>query len=111
METPVEVLKEIIIKNKQAHYEYLKEQESLITKREALISNIKLMSCVIKERREVCEAFVNVYFDERKRLRESAEKSLDKAIENGDSEVADIILKFLEIIYSENPFKTINKLI
>jgi len=111
MEKPVEVLKEIIIKNKQAHCDYLKEQESLITRREALISNIKLMSSVIQERRDLAETFISVYFDERKSLRESAEKSLDKAIEDGDSEVADIILKFIEIIYSDNPFKTINKLI
>lgn len=111
MNNPFDVLKEVIIKTKQAQFDYLKEQERLITKREALISNIKLMTSIIQERRDVAEIFISVYFDERKQLRESAEESLDKAIENGDYEVADVILKFIEIIYLGDPFKTINKLI
>lgn len=111
MNNPVDILKKAIINTKQAQFDYLKEQEKLITKREALIANTVLMTRIIKERRELAETFINVYFDERRSLRESAEKSLDKAIENGDFEVADIILKFIDIVYSDDPFKTINKLI
>ena len=103
-------IKELIIRTKRDHAEYLKQQEISITHRESLIANIKLMTNLATEKREISEATMKLFFEERKTLRTSAEKSLDKAIEIGDADIANVILKFIEIVYENDPFTLLNSL-
>lgn len=108
MEYLIEIINDFIIKNEQLHYEYFKEQESHITRRETMISDMILKSEILQKKREQLELEIKIHFEEKESLRNLLEQNLNKAIENADSVTADIILKFIETIYSNNPFNMIN---
>lgn len=104
-------VKNLIIDARKAHYDYLTEQELDTTQRERIIAGISAMTNAMKSRREAAEVVMNVFFDERRLLRNNAEDTLGKAMQIGDSEIAELALKFIEIVYNKNPFEVLNKLI
>lgn len=111
MDDIITEVKNLLINARKAHYEYLKEQELEATEREVIISSISAITNAMKSRRDVAEIVMNTFFEERKLLREKAEDTLQKAIQTGDSEIAELALRFIAIVYSKNPFQALDKII
>lgn len=94
-----------LLKNIDRGYsDYLKKEEIEDTERHKLRSKLSAMTLLVKSEREVKEVLSVEFFKERERLRKMSSKSLDKAIEIGDVETAEVILQFINTVYSKNIF-------
>lgn len=111
MEKLTEILKEVVIQNKREHFHTLEEFEFQLTQMEKQISRTKIEASILNARGEVADTLINQFFEERGRLCELLEKVLGEAIERADSEMTEVVLHVLEVLYSENVFKKINGVI
>ncbi|MDF2892045.1 MAG: hypothetical protein K0R80_2412 [Clostridia bacterium] len=111
MKDIVTEVNELIINARQSYYNYLKEQEMAATEREKSITQIKALSTALRAKREVMQVFTKNFFDERKMLRDMADNALNKAIETGDVELAQITMELIEFEYSKNLFEKLNHII
>ena len=76
-----------------------------ITEKEKAIARMKITAESIRANREAKEFFVKEFFAERKKLSEMINKSLDKAIEIGDTEIAELALQMINTMYEKNIFE------
>ncbi|MDY2966302.1 MAG: hypothetical protein SOR58_08900 [Megasphaera massiliensis] len=88
----------------KAHYQYLSEQEAHHTEMERQIADIKVRTAVLQANTELAQKYFQYQIEERERLFKSASAVLQKAIDNGNSECAEIAVKTLEIICRKSPF-------
>ena len=100
-----EDVKDIFIKlmtsSEKEFFNYLKQQEIKETKIHQKISDTIALTELVKSRREAFELMSSKFFKEKDRLSKMAIKSLDVAISQGDDELANIILNFLNVVYKE----------
>ncbi|MCD8503248.1 MAG: hypothetical protein LRY71_18325 [Bacillaceae bacterium] len=104
-------LKDLIIGAEKAYFDYLKVKEQDATEREFQIARIKALTISIKEQRSFAEAYAGRLFAERKKLREMADRALDKAIETGDAELAGLTLQLIEYEYEKDLFGKMNRVL
>ncbi len=88
----------------QEHYRYISECEAESTETERQIALIKEKTKELQVRTELAEAYFSHQMQERERLFLSASAVLDKAIELGNMEIAQIALRTIEIVRHKSPF-------
>ncbi|MCH3950733.1 MAG: hypothetical protein LKE33_07370 [Acidaminococcus sp.] len=92
----------------RAFYDYLYEKEYQkeyhLTELEKNIAVIRIRTKQIAAQTENMKAYFDSHQQERLRLYQSAEKVLDKALADGDSEYAELACKMITIIRQKNPF-------
>ena len=86
------------------HYEYLSAAERSSTETAASIANLIVKTAQLRANRVLAEQFFNKQLQERTRLFSSAHKVLEKAIEEGDIEWAQIAITIIEIVQKKTPF-------
>ena len=86
------------------HYIYLSNCEEDSTKIEKSIAVLKVRNSELQANRELAECYFNMQIKEKERLFNSASKVLEKAIEKGNVEVAQIALRSIEIVHKKSPF-------
>lgn len=87
------------------YYAYLSEFELKSTKIEKNIAILKVKTKELQANRELAESYFSNQMEERERLFSSASKALDKALEEGNVELAQIAVKTIEEIHKKSPFK------
>lgn len=87
------------------HYAYLSEFELKSTEIEKNIAILKVKTKELQANRELAESYFFHQMEERERLFSSASKVLDKAMEIGNVELAQIAIKTIEVIHKKSPFK------
>ena len=88
----------------QEHYRYISECEAESTETERQIALIKEKTKELQVHTELAEAYFSHQMQERERLLQSASAVLDKAIELGNVEIAQIALRTIEIVHHKSPF-------
>lgn len=88
----------------KGYCDYLKQEEIEDSERYKLRKKLSVMTSLVISEREVKEALSREFYKERERLRKMSSESLDKAVEIGDVETAEIILQFINVVYSKNIF-------
>ena len=94
-----EILAKLLTSSEREFYNYLKTQEIEETEIYQKMSETIALTELVKAKREVLELMSSKFFEERKRLEQIALNSLDMAIENGELELANIVLDFINSIY------------
>lgn len=100
-----EIIIEAISSTSKDYYKYLEEKEIEITEKEKTIARMKITVEAIRANREAEEYFTGKFFSEKEKLSDMANKALDKAINSGDIELAEIALKLINTIYEKNIFE------
>ncbi|MCI6736653.1 MAG: hypothetical protein MR593_00825 [Intestinibacter sp.] len=96
-----DILAKLITRSEREFVSFLKEQEIEETQVHQRISDTIALTELVKSRREAFELMSSKFFKEKDRLSKMAIKSLDVAISQGDDELANIILNFLNVVYKE----------
>lgn len=86
------------------HYLYISECERNITEVEKNIAILRVKTKELQANTKLAERYFQHRMKERERLFASANKVLDKAIKNGDTEFAQIAVKTIEVIHKKSPF-------
>lgn len=86
------------------HYEYLSHCEKNTTEIEKNIAILKAKSSELQANTQLAEQYFNYQMAERERLFNSASQVLDKAMQTGDAEFAQIAVKIIKIIHGKCPF-------
>lgn len=89
---------------------YTNDREHTLTRLEKEIAKLKLECAKIERRTEIMNQFAEQFFEERKKIHTLAIKSLDIAIEKGDSEISAIALTIIGREYSKDFLGMINKI-
>lgn len=103
----LEIVKDEIISIIRAESGYLKECEKIETQRIATVASIKNFTEIIKANNEVQKLIMENYWEEKQQLREVCEQALDKSIKLADSELAELHISMIELLYEQNPFSII----
>ena len=94
------IIKDII----SGHYEYLSQGERERTEREKAIAAIKKSTLELEAELVMNRKYFESAMREREILFQSALEVIDKAIETGDVEFAEIAMRVIEICGMKNPF-------
>lgn len=89
---------------------YVNDREKSLTRLEKEIAKLRLECAEIERRTELMNQFAKQFFEERKKIRNLAMKSLDIAISKGDSDISAIALTILGNEYSKDFFGMMNKI-
>lgn len=89
----------------QEHYAYISESERNRTETDKKIAILKAKTKKLQADGELAESYFFHKMEERERLFSSANKLLDKAMEEGNIEVAQIATKTIEVVHKKSPFK------
>lgn len=98
---PVELIVKDIISE---HYTYLSQCERNSTEIEKCIAVLKSRSYELQAQSELAEKYFNMQMGERERLFRSASEVLDKAMDLGDMEYAEIAVRIIEVVHNKSPF-------
>ena len=108
-----------LIKNEESGIQFLKTAEEFfesynrdpaITRREQKIAELKAGCEEMERRTELLKQFSNHFFEERKKIKSIAMSALDKAIDLGNPDVAEIALAIIGKEYSRDFFGMMNKI-
>lgn len=99
-----EIIADVISDIIKGHYQYISDCERNHTEMEKDIAILKAKTYELQAKRELAEQYFQYQMQERKRLFHSANQVLEKAIEKGDVEYAQIATKTIEIIHQKSPF-------
>ena len=94
------IVKDII----SEHYAYLSQCERNSTETEKSIAILKSRVYELQARTDLAEKYFNMQMGERERLFRSASEVLNKAMNTGDSEYAEIAVRIMEVVHSKSPF-------
>lgn len=83
--------------------EYMKTREIEKTERIRIAAVLTAVTEKINADRAIFELYIANSFEERERLYQQADKVLNKAIENADTEMMKIALNYTINIYNKNP--------
>lgn len=86
------------------HYAYMSECERESTEKEKQIVLLKTRTKELQANTELAEKYFTVNMQDRERLFQSALSVLDKAMENGDVEYAQIASIVIKSVRSKSPF-------
>ena len=75
-----------------------------ITEIEKSIAILKSKSYELKVQTELAEKYFSQQMSERERLFKSATQVLDKAMNTGDVEFAEIAIRVIEVVHNKSPF-------
>lgn len=89
----------------QEHYAYISESDRNHTEMEKKIAILKAKTKKLQADGELAESYFFHQMEERERLFSSANKVLDKAMEEGNIEFAQIAIKTIEVVHKKSPFK------
>lgn len=89
----------------QEHYTYISESDRNSIEMEKKIAILKAKTKKLQAGGELAESYFFHQMQERDRLFSSANKVLDKAMEEGDIEFAQIALETIKVIHKKSPFK------
>lgn len=89
---------------------YVNDREKALTRLEKEISKLKLQCAEIERRTALMDQFAKQFFEERKKIRTLAMKTLDIAISKGDSEISAIALTIIGNEYSKDFLGMMNKI-
>lgn len=89
---------------------YINDREKSLTRLEKDIAKLKLECAEIERRTELMNQFAKQFFEERKKIRTLAMKSLDIAIAKGDSDISAIALTMIGKEYSKDFLGMMNKI-
>lgn len=95
---------EIISQSQKAYLDYLRAQETEITRREMAIARIDAIEQQLKSNHTIKKQIANQFFAERRQLKKYADMALDKAIAIGDDKMASCALQFMEVLYNKDFF-------
>ena len=98
------IIAEIVNNIVSEHYTYLSNCEKNSTEIEKSIAVLKAKNRELQANTELAEYYFNMQIKERERLFNSASKVLEKAIQEGNVEIAQIALVSIEIIHKKSPF-------
>jgi hypothetical protein len=104
-------VKRLIINARLSYYDWLKKEEMEATEREQKIEQVKALSSALTTRREVAEVYATNFFEDRRILREMAEKVLSDSIESGDTALAEMSIELIKFEYEKDLFAKINNII
>lgn len=88
----------------QEHYRYLSECEVNSTEVAKHTALLKAKSKELQAHTEMAEKYFTHQMQERERLFKSASVVLEKAMELGDIEIAQIAVRTIEVIHKKSPF-------
>lgn len=100
----MDIISDIVKDLVKSHYRYISDCEINSTEIEREISVIKLETQELLAYRELAQKYFQYNLQERERLFKSSSAVLEKSIENGDAELAQIAIKAIEIIHNKSPF-------
>ena len=86
------------------HYNYLAVCEGRSTEVTKHIAVLTLKSKELQAHTELAEKYFTYQMQERERLFKSASAVLEKAMELGDIDIAQIALRTIEIVHQKSPF-------
>lgn len=86
------------------HYAYISDCERKSTERAKQIALLKVRTKELQAKTELAEKYFAVNMQDRERLFQSALRVLDKAMENGDVEYAQIASIVIKSVNSKSPF-------
>lgn len=98
---PVELIVKDIISE---YYAYLSLNERNSTEIEKSIALLKTKASELQAQTEFAQKYFELQMSERERLLNSASKVLDKAMNTGDVEFAEIAVKIIDIVHQKSPF-------
>lgn len=98
------IISELVEDIVREHYAYLTDCERSITEKARSIAVLNAKAKQIQAETELNKNYFNYQMQERERLFLSASKVLDKAMEQGDSEYAQIAARIIEVIHGKSPF-------
>lgn len=98
------IISDIVNDLVREHYNYISECEKQGTERTKKIAIITAKTKELQAYTDMAEAFFSHQLQERDRLFDSANKVLDKALENGDVDFAQIAIRTIEIVNRKSPF-------
>lgn len=101
----MELISSLINDIVKEHYAYLSEFELKSTEIEKNIAILKVKTKELQANRELAESYFFHQMEERERLFSSASDVLDKAMEIGNVELAQIAIKAIEVTHKKSPFK------
>lgn len=94
------IVKDII----SEHYAYLSQCERNSTEIAKSIAVLKVKSHELQVQTELAQIYFDQQIADRKRLFNSASQVLDKAMNAGDAELAEIAVRIMEVVHPKSPF-------
>lgn len=88
----------------QEHYRFISECEANSTKMQKNIAVITAKTKELQGHTELAQKYFQHQIEERERLFKSASAVLEKAIETGNFDFAQIAIKAIEVVHNKSPF-------
>lgn len=98
---PIQLIVKDIISE---HYAYLSQCEENHTETVKRIAVLKAKSYELQAQTELVEKYFGQQMADRERLFHSASRVLDKAMNTGDAELAEIAVRIMEVVHQKSPF-------
>lgn len=100
----MDIISDIVVELIQAHYKYLSKCEADSTEMEKQVAIIKAKTKELQAQIELKQKYFQIQMQERERLYKSASVVLEKSIEIGDVDMAQIAIRTIKIVSNKSPF-------
>ncbi len=100
----MDIISDIVKDLIREHYRYISECEANSTEAEKQIAVIKVKTKELQAHTELAQKYFQHQIQERERLFKSASAVLEKAMETGNVDFAQIAVRTIEVVHRRSPF-------